>query len=259
MKNDNIPVNVFRNLSAIVVIVIVLAGCEKDDAPADTKVVTASGNINSKVDQFRQILGTQLNSTPGAVGGRREINWDGIPAELLNKPLPGNFFNTVGNNVPATRQRGLVYSGGINNFQVSNDGFKSVNASTAEALTPFSGTQIFANVGSNLWDIGFQVPGEETLATVHGFGMVFSDVDSPNSTYMEFFNETKSLGKFFAPSHDANSNLSFLGVYFENEKVTHVRIGHDGTLNEGGNDISKGGQRDFVAFDDFFFDEPVKK
>jgi hypothetical protein len=258
MKNK-LYTSVFRNLAVTVASAMILSGCEKDDVSNDVKVVTAAGNIGTKVDEFRQVLGAQLNTTPGAVGGRREINWDGIPPELLNTPLPGNFFNTTGNNVPATRQRGLLYSAGINNFQVSNDGFKNINASTAEAFTAFSGSQIFANVGSNLWDIGFQVPGEPTTATVKGFGMVFSDVDKPNSTFMEFFNDTRSLGKFFVPVHDASSNLSFLGVFFENERVTNIRIGHDGSLNEGGNDISKGGQKDFVAFDDFLFDEPVKK
>jgi hypothetical protein len=152
-----------------------------------------------------------------------------------------------------------VYSAGVNNFQVSNDGFSAINSSTASAFTPFSGDKTFANVGSNLWDIGFQVPGEPVAATVKGFGLVFSDVDVPNSTFMEFFDGTKSLGKFYAPVHDAKSNLSFVGVHFSKEKITHIRVGHDGALVEGGNDISAGGQKDFVVFDDFLFDEPIKQ
>lgn len=263
MKNDH---RVLRQLPgvflAIILISVFFARCDKDDTvvPNDNvTVITATGNIAGRVDEFRAILGSQLNTTPGAVGGRRELNWDGIPANLLDKPLPNDFFNTIGNNVPATRQRGLVYSGDVNNFQVSNDGFRATNASTADAFTPFSGSQTFANVGVNLWDIGFQVPGEPIDATVQGFGLVFSDVDVANSTFIEFFNGTESIGKFFAPVHDANSNLSFLGVHFKTEKITHARVGHDGTLTEGGKDISSGGQRDFVVFDDFLFDEPVKK
>lgn len=260
MKNKRLILKKFFPYIAVALGFSTLSmSCDKDDdVDSSAVVIKATGDITSKVNEFRQILGSQLNTTPGAVGGRREINWDGVPPELLNKPLAGDFFNTTGNNVPATRQRGLVYAAGVNNFQVSNDGFKAVNASTAAEFTAFSGNQTFSNVGSNLWDIGFQVPGQPVPATVKGFGLVFSDVDVPNSTFVEFFNETRSIGKFFAPVHDANSHLSFVGVRFNNETITHVKVGHDGTLNDGGKDVSTGGVKDFVVFDDFLFDEPVK-
>jgi len=233
-------------------------GCKKDEVLQEVTLITATGDINIKVNEFRQLLGSQLNINPGAVGGRREINWDGVPADLLDKPLAVDFFNTPGNNIPAARQKGLVYSSGVANFQVSNDGFKNANTAAATSFTAFSGSQTFANLGSNLWDIGFQIPGENLPATVKGFGLVFSDVDVANSTFIEFFNGTKSVGKFFAPVHDANSSFSFVGAYFNKETITHVRVGHDGTLGGGGNDISEGGQKDLVVFDDFLFNEPVK-
>ncbi len=259
MKKKNILVQLAKRSAVAICISILLSGCEKDKTENDITVITGAGDITSKVNEFRAVLGAQLNTTPGAIGGRREVNWDGVPAQFLNTPLPGNFFNTTGANVPATRQRGLVYSAGVNNFQVSIDGFAAINPSTASAFTPFSGDKTFANVGSNLWDIGFQVPGEPVPATVKGFGLVFADVDVPNSTFMEFFDGTKNLGKFYAPVHDSNSNLSFLGVHFSKEKITHIRVGHDGALVDGGNDISAGGQKDFVVFDDFLFDEPIKQ
>jgi hypothetical protein len=260
MKNNHsVLKQLIAKLTGVIAICVLLAGCEKDKVENDVTVITGTGDITSKLNEFRQVLGPQLNTTPGAVGGHREVNWDGVPPELLNKPLPGNFFNTIGTSVPPTRQRGLVYSSGIDNFQVSNDGFVSVNASTAAAFAPFSGSQIFANVGSDLWKVDFQVPGEALPATVKGFGLVFSDVDKPNSTFIEFFNGTESIGKYFAPVHDASSNFSFLGVYFKNQKVTHIRVGHDGSLAEGGADVSAGGQKDFVVFDDFLFDEPVRQ
>ena len=203
-----------KTVAFIMIITIFSPGCKKDKTGNDIAVIKGVGDIKPKVDEFRQLLGAQLNTAPGAVGGRREINWDGIPAELLNKPLASDFFNTPGASVPATRQRGLVYSAGLNNFQVSNDGFKAINSATAADFSAFSGSQTFANVGTNLWDIGFQVPGQPIDATVRGFGIVFLDVDVPNSTFVEFFNGTESIGKFFAPVHDATTNLTFLGIYF---------------------------------------------
>ena len=260
MKNDQLGLaRLVRKMAAVLTIFTLVTACEKDKVENDVTVVTGSGDINAKVNEFRQLLGSQLNTTPGVIGGRREVNWDGVPTDLLNKPLPGNFFNTIGTNIPPTRQRGLVYSSGADNFQVSNDGFRSLNAETASAFTAFSGSQVFANVNSDLWKVDFQVPGETTPATVRGFGLVFSDVDVANSTFVEFFNGTESLGKFFAPVHDASTNFSFLGVYFKNQKVTHLMVGHDGKLAEGGPDISTGGKKDFVVFDDFLFDEPVRQ
>lgn len=258
-KNPSNLTQLLGIVAGVVTIFTLSTGCEKDKKENDVTVVTGAGDITAKVNEFRQVLGSQLNTTPGAIGGRREVNWDGVPADLLNKPLPGNFFNSVGTNIPPTRQRGLVYSSGVDNFQVSNDGFKGVNSATSDAFTPFSGSHTFASVNSDLWKVEFQVAGEATPATIRGFGLVLSDVDVANSTFVEFFNGTESLGKFFAPVHDATSNFSFLGVYFKNQTVTHLMVGHNGRLAEGGADVSTGGKKDFVVFDDFLFDEPVKK
>lgn len=256
-KKENSLNQLLSYLLAVSSFCVILMGCKKEKIANDVTVISGAGDISQKVNEFRHVLGDQLNTSPGSVGGRREINWDGVPAELLDQSLPENFFNTPGHNIPSARQKGLVYSAASGNFHVSKDGFAKVNPLTAAGFTAFSGAQTFANVGSNLWTISFQVPGEPVTATIKGFGMVFSDVDAEKSTFIEFFDDAKSLGKYFAPVHDAGSNLSFLGVYFRDNKVTHLRVGHDGTLGEGGNDVSAGGQKDFVVFDDFLFNEPV--
>jgi hypothetical protein len=238
---------------------VVFTGCSKDKEKTkdnNVVIVTATGDINARLEEFRQLLGTQLNTAPGAVGGRREINWDGVPEELLNHKLPEDFFNPTGAQAIIANQRGLRYSAG-GNFQVSKTSFAEVNADAAPQLTSFSGNKIFANISSKLWDVEFQVAGQALAASVKGFGIVFSDVDLPASTSLEFFNGGRSLGKFFAPSKDG-SNFSFLGVYFKNEKITHIRVVHDGPLDQGQKDISNNGPADLVAMDNFLYNEPVK-
>lgn len=237
-----------------------LISCSKDKSNSDNDkaiVIEATGDINPKLDEFRVLLGTQLNTTPGATEGRREINWDGIPDELLNKKLPENFFNPTGPEAPVANQRGLRYSA-TGNFQVSKTNFAEVNAGAANEFSSFSGTKSFANISSSLWDVEFQVPSKTDGAFIKGFGIVFSDVDLPNSTSLEFFNENKSLGKFFVPAKNG-SNFSFLGVYFKNEKVTRITVDHDGELDKGQNDISDNGPADLVTMDNFLYSEPLKK
>lgn len=246
-----------NKIAALLVLSLSLA-CQKEHEK-DVIIISASGDISARVAEFRHLLGDQLNTTPGAVGGRREINWDGVPADMLGKPLPPDFLNNTSPGAPASQQRGLLYEPG-DTFEVSNDNFAAVNAVAAGEFTPFSGTQTFTNLSSNLWGIGFEVPGENVTATVQGFGIVFSDVDVANNTSLEFFNEGRSLGKFFAPVQSGGSKLSFLGVYFKNQRVTRVKVQHgNGLLAKGEKDISAGGAADLVILDDFLYDEPVKK
>jgi hypothetical protein len=231
----------------LMVIVITVVSCKKThtgDSGGDVITIKATGDITAKLNEFRQVLGATLNTAPGAVGGHREINWDGVPDSLLGKPLPNDFFNPVGTDASlASRQRGLAYEA-VGQFMVTNNVFATVNSLAAPEFRTFSGTNSFANIGSNLWQIDPRVAGTATNATIKGMGIVFSDVDLANSTSIEFFTDTKSLGKFFVPQHDNTTSFSFLGVYFKNEKVTHVRVKHDGFL---------------VILDDFLYDEPVKQ
>ena len=143
---------------------------------------------------------------------------------------------------------------------VSNTIFEEINSQAASQFVAFSGSKTFANVNSDLWNITPEVPGLNMAATVKGFGIVFSDVDVANSTFIEFFNEQKSLGKFYVPVHDNSTSHSFLGVYFKKEKVTKIRVGHDGVLGDGQKDITQqAGAHDLIVLDDFLYDEPVQK
>jgi hypothetical protein len=220
----------------------------------------AAANVQAIVDQYRADLGGALNpNTAGSFGsGRREINWDGVPATLsAPNSLPANFFNS---NSP----RGAVFSGAAS-FQVSgntNDAgagqpairFNNLNATYSTTFTTFSAQRLFTSVGTNVYDVSFFVPGSNTPALVKGFGSIFTDVDTLGGTTIQYFDQNNaSLGTFSVPVQDLG--LSFLGVSFNNPTIARVRI-TAGTVALGVNDNPGAGQ-DVVVADDFFYGEPV--
>lgn len=238
---------------------VVLIACKKEDAVNDKVVITATGDITSRLNEFRSLLGDALNTQPGQTGGRREIDWDAVPAQFETENLPNDFFNPTEAGVPTSRQRGFVYSGN-GDFRVSSTGFTNEDPDFTQQMKAFSGNTVFANISSFAWQPEFMVAGTNEKATVKGFGAVFSDVDIENNSSLEFFNGTKSLGKFFVPARDANSAFSFLGVYFKNDFVTHVNITHgNATILSNEKDITNGGTKDIVVLDNFLYDEPVKR
>ena len=245
---------------------IAVISCSKDDdndtpviPPPQATVVSAAGDLTAALTQFRSILGDQLNSTPGAVGGRREVNWDGVPANFTNSDnFPFDFFNITDPNGANGRKRGLVYANTGTAFRVDSTDFNEVDASYGAQFDAFSGKRTFAYRGNNVTELFFKVPGTNTDAYVKGFGVVFSDVDNANSTRIEFYNGTKSLGVFKAPARVAGSSFSFLGVFFPGERITRVKItAGNGVLAKDIKDVSDNGNFDLVVMDDMFYTEPV--
>jgi hypothetical protein len=241
-----------------------LSACKKNDGalsnpqPVAT-VVSASGDLTAALTGFRHLIGDSLNAVPGKTSGRREINWDGVPANLTNNDnFPFDFFNSTDANAANGRKRGLVYQNTGTAFRVDSTDFASIDPSYATEFVAFSPKKLFTYLGNNITDLLFKVPGTNTDATVKGFGLIFSDVDDANSTSVEFFNGLQTLGVFKAPVHQAGSSFSFVGVYFPNDKVTRVRItAGNGVLAAGVKDVSQGGSKDLVVMDDFLYSEPL--
>jgi hypothetical protein len=245
---------------------ILIASCDKDDdayvspePQPQAIVVNASGDLSAALTEFRHLLGDSLNTVPGKTSGRREVNWDGVSADLNNNDaFPFNFFNATDAGAPNGRKRGLIYINDGTTFRVDSSDFAGIDPSYAAQFNPFSGKRTFSGANSNVTEVAFQVAGQTTPAIIKGFGVVFSDVDDAASTSLEFFNGTKSLGVFKAPVAGSNS-FSFLGVYFPNEKVTRVKItAGNAKLAAGVKDISDGGTKDLVVMDDFFYNEPIQ-
>lgn len=235
-----------------------------EDSKSDAIVIKATGDISSALTEFRDLLGGGApNSHPGAVGGRREVNWDGGPAELTNNELfPGDFFGATNPALPDGRKRGLINTTPGRGFSISDSDFLFINPTYPDQFNAFSPKKTFIAVGSNITDNFFKVPGFNDDATVQGFGVVFSDVNNASSTYMEFYDGDRLLGSFKVPNIGNNNpgGFSFLGVYFPNEKVSRVRIfSGSAALSPTQNDISNGGGEDLVVMDDFIYSEPQKK
>ena len=226
---------------------------------SDVIVKSAAGDIDSALNEFRDLLGN-LNVAPGATSGRREVNWDAVPANLTdNNAFPGNFFGSFDATLPNGRKRGLIMTTPGSGFSISDDNFFEVNPSYQKQFQTFSPSKTIIAVGSTITDNFFKIPGTNTDATVQGFGVVFSDVNNSSSTSMEFYNGDVLLGSFKVPHKGNNTpgSFSFLGVYFPNEKITRVRINSgNAPLGADQDDISDGSGKDLVIMDDFIYSEP---
>lgn len=253
-------------LLSLLLTVVFFASCDKDDddytAPPgpQSTVIKASGDeaaIGNQLNQFRTVLGDSLNTTPGKTSGRREVNWDGVPAAFTNNAtFPFDFFNNTDPAGPNGRKRGLVYLD-KGPLRLDSSNFAEVDASYADEFIPFSKKRSIIAANSNVSEIVFKVAGTNNDAFVKGFGIIFTDVDDANSTYLEFYNGNKYLGLFRAPVRNQAGGFSFLGVHFPNEKITRIRItAGNAALAAGVKDISDGGNKDLVAYDDFFYSEP---
>jgi hypothetical protein len=185
-----------RTSKAHFLFLAVLAACNGNTAPSNTtpptphttySAVGDSATIAAKLVEFRAALGGNLNGAgPGAADGRREINWDGVPAAVTNVDnFPLNFFN-------ANSTRGAVYLTPGTGVRVDSTSFVSINPDLAAQFKPFSGKKLFMAVGSNKVETDFKVSGTDTPGLVKGFGVVFSDVDRANSAKVAFLDATGS-------------------------------------------------------------------
>jgi hypothetical protein len=240
----------------------VLGACSDSNSPTipPTPTFTTfetlgdSVSIAFKLDEFRAALGGSLNApnAPPADTGRREINWDGVPAAVTNvDTFPADFFNVIS-------KRGAVFTTPGTGFRVDSTNFAAVNAGLGAQFTFFSTKKLFMPVGSNQVDVDFKLVGTTTTGLVAGFGVVFSDVDRRRSTTVEFFDaHDVRIAVLVAPNHSGAQLLSFTGAVFASPIVARVRItSGDAALTTTSTDLSAGGASDLVVMDDFIYGEP---
>lgn len=240
------------------VVVLSLSG----PARADPIVVSGTGaDANAllpTLTAFRNLLGGANNlNTVGSVGsGRREINWDGGGAATTVSPTPFDTFNTA---VP----RGAVFTTSTATpatafVQAPPSGLASAavfNNGTYSTFPVNSQQRLFSAIGSNVTNAAFFIPGTNTPASVSGFGAVFSDVDLPNSTSIQFFDPLGTPLGFPVFAQPLNNGLSFVGVFFNaGEQIGFARITSGNAVP--GPNANDGGATDIVFMDDFIFGEP---
>jgi hypothetical protein len=258
--------NKFGKALAIAASAICLAPVTSLAAPPPPyQIFSAAGSnptsIQHTVDVFRATLGEPNNgSVVGQqVVGRREINWD---AAIVPFKMPGNFFNTV-------VTRGAEFkTTAWSQFRVSNpiatdttappggdNEFSSINPTYPHQFKTFSPNRLFTPFGTNVTEVRFFVSGTKTPAIVKGFGAVFTDVDLPNSSKLEFYDRHGNLllSQWVKPGPQG---LSFLGATFKNGNLFRVKI-TSGNTPVGPNDNPHHGV-DIAVLDDFLYGEPKK-
>ena len=238
-------------------------------------VFSGTGDITGIVEMFQDVVdmgGVNNGNEIGSQGdGFREINWDGgaVPFNM-----PGNFFNNQNRPVNGL-SRGVEFStaSDVSLFGVSNpvlpadpffgdNEFDTINPTYPDQFTTFSSPRLFAPLDLNFMDVDFFEPGvfddngDPVPALVTGFGAIFTDVDLPESTKLEFFDRDGDLlfSQFVEPDPQG---LSFLGVAFDQPVVSKVRITSGNVSLGRGLDDDPFSGVDVVVMDNFIYGEPL--
>jgi hypothetical protein len=206
-------------------------------------------------DAFRAAVGGgTVAGANGSFGGlRREINWDGVP-EALSDPnnLPANFFNT-------TSPRGVVFSTPGTGFLVSANAGGSTPPlfGFSSDFQAFSPQKLFTAVNSNITDVSFFLPGTNIAATTSAFGLIFVDVEVPNTTRLDFFDKNNTLIFSQFALAGVNQGFSFVGgVANAGEQISRVRI-TSGVNTIVSNGVLGNPNDDVAVMDDFLYAEPA--
>jgi len=248
---------------AIAAVLLVAAGA---NAQTSFSGVGAAG-ATSALNAFLAAIGGANNGTaPPQSAGFRRINWDDVTLDGTDFGGDTTVIDpqtTVA--IPADR----FAARGARLFQVyavSGDGFATVNPDMAGQINAFSPQNALAAFDGNQIEMSYVLPGTTAHARTRGFGAVFSDVEIPNTSSIEYFDHGTSLGKYFVPA-GSNGEPEFLGILFATPMVTDVLItvGTNPLFYFDGITFSSGGPEnlasniDLAAVDDFAFAEPVSE
>lgn len=223
--------------------------------------------LNAKNAFQAAIGGANNGGTPAPQpNGFRIINWDGVAMAANDGTFTNQVINADTVGIPTNRfqERGMNFA---EVYAVSDDGFTSVNGGVALQFPAFSPNKTFAMFNENTIEFNFVLPSTHGVnvpiqGVTRGFGAIFLDVETANTTSIEYFSGTTSLGKFFVPV-GASGEAQFFGVLFQNPVVTNVVItlGNATLFNFDGVTATAGPAdapptTDLAVTDDFVYPEP---
>lgn len=268
-------------MSIVKKIVLALAGTAfttvlmAPGASAGTLVFKGVGaNASTAFNDFKAAIGGQNNGAQGPQGsGFRTINWDGVRLDGTDANpntkviVPGTTVAIPENRF---RAQGALYA---EPYAVSGNGFVSVNPDVAGQFSAFSPKNTFVMFDEELGKFddrfieqSFTLPGTDTRAATRGFGAIFQDVELANTSSIEYFNGSKSLGKYYVDPSAKSDDTQFLGVLFDESIVTDVTltVGTNAIFSFDGKSIKSFGAEnlgkgiDLAVTDDFVFAEPTR-
>lgn len=218
------------------------------------------GNLTPAMNQFRADLGGANNGVGNSYStGRREINWDGLPENMCQSQSTDlrKYYNS-------TSPRGFVL--GSDQFyrcsRTPNFGgpgsevarFGDINSNYPFYFQAYSSHRIFAPAVDPRFDIQFYIPGTNIPATVSGFGIIMTDVDTIEGGLIIFYDvKGEEINRQIVPAQ--NNGASFLGATFnDGTRIARVRVFAGNT--QIGSDEGAGSSNDVVAIDDIIYGEP---
>ncbi len=228
-----------------------------------------SGAALTALQSFDTAIGGSDNGATASPqsGGFRSINWDGV--KLDGTDFGGDTTvidagKTVGIPLNRFQERGIFFE---EVYAVSGDGFADVNPSATGLFPAFSASNTFSMFNENTIDFSFVKPSSHTTSAVDaensGFGAIFLNVQTPNTTSIEYFHGNESLGKFYVPV-GTQGQAEFLGELFSSPIVTRAQItlGTDVLFSFNGTTFSSSSTNNppssnLVVNDDFVYPEPV--
>jgi hypothetical protein len=213
----------------ILVATTVLLSLPTAPANAASQLFSGAGSAAAlpALNAFAAAIGGANNGVapPPATGGFRRIDWDGVSVDPRNQVsfiiVPNQ---SVGILPDLFQPRGVVFD---RVHSVAQDGYVSVNSGVAGQFPAFTPPKTFSPFNNNQVTVNFVFPsvrGSPAVpAATRGFGAIFLDVETANTSSLEYFAGTTSLGKFFVPP-GPTGEPEFLGVLFDTPVVTSVRI-----------------------------------
>jgi hypothetical protein len=232
---------------------------------------TATAGATTALNNFETAIGGVNNGGgPAATSGFRTINWDAVKLDGTDFGGGANTTvisqgTTVGIPLDRFQSRG-VFFGAV--YAVSGNGFTTVNPSTSSLFPAFSPNNTFAMFNDNGIDFKFVQPSAGNTALVsaasRGFGAIFINVELPNTSFVEYFHNGTSLGKFAVPV-GGQGQPSFLGELFNAPIVTNVVLTlgtdvlfkFDGTTFSANSADNPGAGHNLTVVDDWAYAEPV--